>query len=172
MPEKKNVIIYTDGACINNPGPGGYGAVLIYGHYRKEISGGFRKTTNNRMEIYAAIASLRLLKERCSVAIYSDSQYLVDAIMKGWAKRWRSLGWKRNKKDLAINPDLWDELLNLCEHHMVSFHWVRGHSGNVENECCDGLATKAAKEKNLPIDQGYENASSITVTTTSLLNGF
>jgi ribonuclease HI len=156
--EIKKVIIYTDGACTGNPGPGGYGVVLQYRGVRKELSGGFRLTTNNRMEIMAAIVGLRALKHRCSVTIYTDSQYLRDSIMKGWAKRWRANGWKRNKKDKAINPDLWEQLLSLCEEHEVTFEWVRGHSGNPENERCDELAVRAAQQQNLPIDTAYENA--------------
>jgi ribonuclease HI len=156
--EIKKVIIYTDGACTGNPGPGGYGVVLQYRGVRKELSGGFRLTTNNRMEIMAAIVGLRALKHRCSVTIYTDSQYLRDSIMKGWAKRWRANGWKRNKKDKAVNPDLWEQLLSLCEQHEVTFEWVRGHSGNPENERCDELAVRAAQQENLPIDTAYEDA--------------
>ncbi len=152
----KNVTLYTDGGCIRNPGPGGYGAVLIYGDHRKELSGGFRSTTNNRMEIYAAITGLEAIKEPCSVTVYSDSQYLVNAIQKGWAKRWQANGWKRNKRERAINPDLWERLLELCEIHKVRFEWVRGHAGQKENERCDQLASKAACGSRLAIDKGYE----------------
>lgn len=158
MNEKlKEVVIYTDGACICNPGPGGYGVVLLYGQHRKELSGGFRLTTNNRMEMMAAIIGLRALKTRCSVTLYSDSQYLVESVTKGWAKRWRSNNWKRNKKEYAINPDLWEQVLDLCEQHEVEFQWVKGHAGNIENERCDCLAAKAAQEEDLPPDLGYEN---------------
>ena len=156
MSEKKKVTIYTDGACIGNPGPGGYGAVLLYNDHRKELSGGYRKTTNNRMEIMAAIVGLKALKSPCDVTLYSDSQYLVNTMMKGWAKKWRSFGWMRNKnKDPAINPDLWEEMLELCEKHDVEFKWVRGHSGNKENERCDFLSVQAAKGSSLPPDTGY-----------------
>ncbi len=155
----REVVIYTDGACIGNPGPGGYGVVMLYGKHRKELSGGFRLTTNNRMELMAAIVGLRALKKKCAVTLYSDSQYVVDAIVKGWAKRWRSNGWKRNQKDKAVNPDLWQQLLDLCGQHEVVFEWVRGHAGNVENECCDKLAVKAAQQQNLPEDRGYKNES-------------
>ncbi len=157
MSEKKKITIYTDGACIGNPGPGGYGAVLLYNDHRKELSGGYRKTTNNRMEIMAAIVALRALKTPCTVTLYSDSQYLVNAMMKGWAKKWRAFGWMRNKdKDPAVNPDLWAEMLELCEKHEVEFKWVRGHSGNMENERCDFLSVQAAKVDGLPADTEYE----------------
>jgi ribonuclease HI len=155
----KNVTIYTDGGCINNPGPGGYGVVLLHGSQRKKLSAGFRNTTNNRMEILAAIAGLEALKEPCSVTVFSDSQYLVNAVMKGWARRWRDNGWRRNKKEKALNPDLWERLLNLCEMHTVRFEWIRGHAGHRENEICDALATTAARGRHLAIDEGYENAS-------------
>lgn len=151
----EQVIIYSDGACTGNPGPGGYGTVLLYGDQRKELSGGFRLTTNNRMEMMGAIAGLQTLKRRCAVVLYSDSKYVVDAIGQGWAKRWRANGWKRNKTEKAVNPDLWEQLLQLCEQHNVEFKWVRGHAGNLENERCDQLAVKAAQQKNLPPDPGY-----------------
>ncbi|MCE2469045.1 MAG: ribonuclease HI [Dehalococcoidia bacterium] len=150
------VIIYTDGACIGNPGPGGYGAVLLHGGARKELSGGFRLTTNNRMEILAAVASLDALKEPCSVTLYSDSRYVVDAMEKGWAERWRANGWRRNKKERAVNPDLWERLLDLTGKHSVAFKWVRGHAGNRENERADRLAAEAAKGARLAVDEVYE----------------
>jgi ribonuclease HI len=155
----KRVILYTDGGCINNPGPGGYGVVMLYNSHRKELSAGFRRTTNNRMEILAAIAGLESLKEPCSVTIYSDSQYLVNAIEKGWASRWRAHGWMRNKQERAINPDLWERLLDLCQIHTVQFEWLRGHAGQSENERCDELATAAARGSDLAVDEGYEMAS-------------
>lgn len=156
MVEKlKNVAIYTDGSCLGNPGHGGYGVVLLYNEHRKELSGGLQLTTNNRMEIMAAIIGLRALKAKCAVQIYSDSQYLVNTITKGWAKRWKANGWQRNKTEKAINCDLWEQLLHLCENHEVEFKWIKGHSGNVENERCDYLATQAANQKNLPADSGY-----------------
>ena len=154
----KHVRIFTDGACIGNPGPGGYGVVLIYGEKRREISGGFRRTTNNRMEIMAAIVGLRALRYRCAVTLYTDSQYLVNGIMKGWAKRWRANGWMRNQEERALNSDLWALLLDLCAQHEVRFEWVRGHSGHKENECCDRLSVRAAEGKGLPPDDGYESA--------------
>jgi ribonuclease HI len=155
----KNVELYTDGACSYNPGPGGYGVVLIYGAHRKELSAGFRRTTNNRMEILAAIAGLEALKEPCCITLYSDSQYLVDSIEKGWAVRWQANGWKRNRKEKAVNPDLWERLLALCKIHKVQFEWVRGHAGHKENERCDRLATAAAQGSDLAVDEGYEKAS-------------
>jgi len=155
----KQVKLYTDGACSHNPGPGGYGVVLLYDSHRKELSEGFRLTTNNRMEILAAIAGLEALKEPCHVTLYSDSQYLVNAIEKGWAIRWQANGWMRNKKEKAINPDLWERLLELCETHKVKFEWVRGHAGHPENERCDELATTAARSSNLSVDAGYEQTS-------------
>ncbi len=153
----KLVTIYTDGACMPNPGPGGYGIVLSYGGVRREISGGFRLTTNNRMEIIAAIQGLEQLKEPCQVRLFSDSQYLVKAMTEGWAKRWKSKGWRRNKKDLALNPDLWEKLLALCAKHQVEFVWVKGHAGNPENEVCDRLSYAALKQPGLEADRGYEN---------------
>ncbi len=159
MNNLKQVILYTDGGCSNNPGPGGYGVVLLYNSNRKELSGGFRRTTNNRMEIYAAIAGLSALKEPCSVTVFSDSQYLVHTIEKGWARRWQANGWKRNNKEKAINPDLWEKLLSLCEIHQVEFKWVRGHAGESENERCDELAKAASSSSGLPVDENYENAN-------------
>lgn len=148
----KEVVLYTDGACSGNPGPGGYGVVLLYRDFRKEISGGFQNTTNNRMEILGVVVGLSNLKERCKVTVYTDSQYVVNAIEKGWAKKWRSNGWMRNNKEPALNADLWERLLKLCEFHQVRFSWVRGHNGNPENERCDRLAVEAAKQPNLPMD--------------------
>jgi len=159
MKQPKHVTIYTDGACIDNPGPGGYGDVMVYDSHRKELSGGFRRTTNNRMEIFAAIAGLEALKEPCRITLFSDSQYLVDAMQKGWARRWQANGWIRNRKERALNPDLWEKLLKLCEIHDVKFAWVRGHAGHRENERCDELATAAARGPNLTPDVDYEKIS-------------
>lgn len=156
MNDLKQVVIYTDGACSGNPGPGGYGVVLLYNGHRKELSGGFRRTTNNRMELLGAIEGLRALKDRCSVKLHTDSQYVVNAIEKGWAAKWKANGWMRNKKEKAVNPDLWEQLLTLCQQHKVQFVWVRGHAGNKENECCDRLAVAASLQANLPTDEGYE----------------
>ena len=157
MTSKPQVTIHTDGACIGNPGRGGYGVVLQFGEHRKELSGGYRLTTNNRMELMGPIKALQTLKQSYVVILYSDSRYVVDAIEKGWVERWRAKGWMRNKKDRAVNPDLWECLLNLCSEHEVEFRWVRGHAGNRYNERCDRLATQAARQKGLPIDEGYES---------------
>lgn len=153
---QKHITIYTDGSAIGNPGSGGYGVILRYGEHIRELSGGFRRTTNNRMEILAAIEGLRALKEPCLVTLYSDSQYLVDAIGKGWVKRWQSKGWMRTKNERALNVDLWLQLLPLLEKHDVTFVWVRGHVGNPDNERCDTLARQAAAQENLPPDEVYE----------------
>ena len=152
------IIIYTDGACFGNPGPGGYGAVLIWGEKRKELSGGFRLTTNNRMEILAAIMALEAIKtdKRYSIVIHTDSRLMHDTITKGWAVKWRANGWKRNKKDKALNPDLWERLLNAIELHDVEFKWVKAHAGIPENERCDELSKDAASGFDLAIDEEYE----------------
>lgn len=147
--------IYTDGACSGNPGKGGYGVVMLYKGKRKELSEGFRETTNNRMEILAVIKALETLKESCNVNLYSDSKYVVDAIEKGWAKKWKANGWKRNKNDMASNIDMWDRLLNLLDIHNVNFIWVKGHADNVENERCDFLARQAIENDFLQEDNGY-----------------
>jgi len=163
--EKSELIIYTDGGCVNNPGPGGYGVVLIYGKHRKKLSGGFRLTTNNRMELMASIEALKALKRRCCISLHSDSSYVVNGIEKGWAERWRRNNWMRNKTEHAENADLWEQLLDLCEAHDVRFVWVRGHAGNRENERCDQLAGHAAKQKNLPADEAYENGETKKIAT-------
>ncbi len=150
----KHVTLYTDGACSGNPGPGGYGAILDYNGKRKELSGGFRKTTNNRMEILAVIVGLEALKEPCRVTVITDSQYVRNAIEKGWARRWRARGWKRGKNEDALNPDLWGRLLDLCDKHDVKITWVRGHAGHPENERCDELAVAASHRPDLPEDAG------------------
>lgn len=140
----KHVDIYTDGACRGNPGKGGWGAILVYEGREKELSGGEALTTNNRMELLAAIEALSALKESCEVTLTSDSKYLVDAIEKGWAISWREKGWRRADKSPALNPDLWEKLLNLLEKHKVTFIWVKGHVGHPYNERCDKLATTFA----------------------------
>ncbi len=150
------IIIYTDGGCRNNPGPGGYGVVVRNGHERREFSGGYRRTTNNRMELMACIVGLKSLSEPAAVILHSDSKYVVDGISKGWAKKWRANGWKRYNKEPALNADLWDQLLKLCEMHRVDFVWVKGHAGIEENERCDQLATQAAIKKGLAVDKPYE----------------
>ena len=139
----KEVMLYTDAACRGNPGRGGWGAILVYGKYEREMSGGEAETTNNRMELMAAIEGLSALKEPCIVKLYSDSKYLVDAFLEGWIYSWRKAGWRRGKDELK-NPDLWERLYALCETHKVSFIWVKGHAGNDYNERCDKLATDFA----------------------------
>lgn len=136
----KNVTIYTDGACSGNPGPGGYAAILVYGHHRKELSGGSKNTTNNRMELMAVIKGLQALKEPCHVTLFSDSKYVVDAIEEGWLLKWQENNWKRNKKEEVKNIDLWEILLKELQRHTIDFHWVKGHNGQQENERCDKLA--------------------------------
>ena len=152
----KKVDIYTDGGALGNPGRGGYAAILVHGGHKKEISGGYQHTTNNRMEMTACIKALEMLKYPCKITLYSDSKYLVDGVTKGWAKRWRSNGWKRNKKDMAENIDLWQKLLELIEPHDIEFQWVKGHSGHPENERCDELVKLAAGQDSLPEDEGYK----------------
>lgn len=157
--DKKNqraVEIYTDGACSGNPGAGGYGVVLLYGNKRKEMSEGYRMTTNNRMEVLAVIKGLEALKEPCQVTLYSDSKYVVDAIQKGWVKKWKANGWYRNKKERASNVDLWERLLVQLERHQVTFQWVKGHADNPENERCDELARGAIAAGNLLEDENYQ----------------
>ena len=139
----KEVKIYTDGACRGNPGRGGWGAILVYGRFEKELSGGDAETTNNRMELTAAIEGLAALKEPCRVTLYSDSKYLVDAYLQGWVESWRAAGWRRGKEALK-NPDLWEKLYSLTEIHEVEFVWVKGHAGHDYNERCDRLATSYA----------------------------
>ncbi len=153
---KKTVIAYTDGSSLGNPGPGGYGVILKYGSRVKELSGGFQCTTNNRMEILAAIVALRALTEPCKVDLHTDSQYVAHAINKGWARRWQKNHWMRNKREPALNPDLWTELLQLCDRHEVNFIWIRGHANDSDNERCDALAKQAAEKPDLPPDPGYD----------------
>lgn len=152
----KEINIYTDGACSGNPGAGGYGVVLLYNDNRKELSQGYRFTTNNRMEMLAVIKALEALKEPCLVNLYSDSKYIVDAIEKGWAVKWKNNAWKRNKNELALNIDLWERLLNLLDVHKVNFNWVKGHANNIENERCDFLARQAILSQNLLEDKNYK----------------
>ena len=146
------VKIYTDGAARGNPdGPGGYGAVLHFTDskgqlHEKELSAGYKKTTNNRMELTGAISALRALKEPCQVELYSDSKYVIDALEKGWAKGWRARGWVKGDKKPALNPDLWQQLLELCEYHTVNLHWVKGHASNPYNNRCDELAVAESRK--------------------------
>lgn len=145
----KKVEIFTDGACLGNPGPGGWGAILRYNGREKEISGGDASTTNNRMELSAVIEALSLLKEPCCVTLCSDSKYVCDAISKDWAKKWRSNGWKRSGNSPALNIDLWEKLLPLLDKHSLAIVWVKGHAGHPENERCDELAVQAATKAKL-----------------------
>lgn len=152
---KGGVVIYTDGGCLNNPGPGGYGVVIYSGKTAKEFSGGFQLTTNNRMELMACIVGLSRLTKPSDVTLYSDSRYVVNGITKGWAAKWKRNGWIKSDKKPAINPDLWEQLLALCEKHDVAFVWVKGHAGNAGNERCDQLATEAIAKTDLPSDKEY-----------------
>ena len=141
----KEVQLFTDGACSGNPGPGGWGAILRYGKYEKEISGGAGETTNNRMELTAAIEGLSQLTESCIVTLVTDSQYVCNGIEKGWAKSWQRNGWKKADKKPAQNADLWEKLLELCERHKVTFKWIKGHAGYAENERCDRMAVEQSR---------------------------
>ena len=151
------IIVYTDGACTGNPGKGGYGAVIIDRDCRQELSDGYKLTTNNRMEMMGAIAALESLPSNSKVKLHTDSKYIVDAVVKGWAKKWQRNGWKRNSKEMAKNPDLWQEILDLCKIHDVEFVWVKGHAGIPENERCDRLAVAAAHGSDLQDDEGYRS---------------
>jgi len=153
--EPTGIVLYTDGGCLGNPGPGGYGVILVDGPNRTELSGGFRRTTNNRMELTACIVGLQALEKPSSVAVYTDSRYLANSIEKGWAKRWRANRWRRGDETVP-NADLWKTMLELCEKHRVSFHWVKGHAGHTENERCDQLSVQSSQGRNLPPDTGYE----------------
>ena len=142
----KTVTLYTDGACSGNPGPGGWGAILEFNGIEKELSGGEAMTTNNRMELTAVIKGLQALKEPCNVELYSDSKYVIDALEKGWAWGWRKKGWIKSDKKPALNPDLWERLLQLCDYHKVNLHWVKGHATNPYNNRCDELAVAESKK--------------------------
>ncbi|MDM8538849.1 ribonuclease HI, partial [Desulfobacterales bacterium HSG17] len=156
IPDADQVVIYTDGGALGNPGPGGYGIVIINGEDKKEMSGGFRLTTNNRMELSACIQALKSLKAPSNVKLFSDSKYVVNGISKGWAARWRKNNWMRTKTDPAINPDLWEQLLEQCEKHNVDLNWVKGHAGNFYNERCDQLVRAESSKQGLPLDLHYE----------------
>ena len=162
MPDNRHVEIYTDGACSPNPGPGGYGVIVARDGERLELAGGFRKTTNNRMEMLAAIKGLKSVDgdggDGLDIAIFSDSRYLVDMFNGGYAKRWQANGWMRDPRHRALNEDLWGELLGLADAHRVRFNWVRGHSEHPENERCDELAVEARRADDLPPDEAYEKA--------------
>jgi ribonuclease HI len=150
-----SVTIYSDGACLGNPGPGGYGTVLLFGNHRKELSAGFRRTTNNRMELLGAIAGLEALTRPCAVVLWSDSQYLVHALTKGWLDGWQQRGWRTSGREPVKNKDLWLRLLRAMAPHTIEWRWVRGHTGDVENERCDELAVAAATGPDLPADEGF-----------------
>ena len=143
----KTVTLYTDGACSGNPGPGGWGAILEFNGTEKELSGGESPTTNNRMELTAVIEGLKALKEPCIVELYSDSKYVIDALEKGWAVGWQKRGWKKADKTPALNPDLWETLVKLCQLHQVRTHWVKGHAANEKNNRCDELAVAQSKKQ-------------------------
>lgn len=152
----KSLDIYTDGACSGNPGAGGYGVVMLYKGARKELSEGYKVTTNNRMEMLAVIKALECLKEPCKITLYSDSKYVVDSITKGWVYGWKKRGWVKSDKKKALNIDLWERLLVLLDIHNVEFVWVKGHADNVENERCDQLARMAIAKGDLLIDEEYK----------------
>lgn len=159
MTQRPRVTVYTDGGALGNPGPGGFGVVMLYNQHRKELSGGYRLTTNNRMELLAVIAALEKLNTPCDVVLYTDSRYVADAINQGWARRWRANGWRRNAREPALNPDLWQRLLELLEQHHMRVEWVKGHAGNPENERCDQLSLAAARRPDLPADEVYERGN-------------
>ena len=142
----KTVTLYTDGACSGNPGPGGWGCILEYNGVQKELSGGEMETTNNRMELTAVICGLEALKESCIVELYSDSKYVIDALEKGWAVSWQEKGWRKADKKPALNPDLWERLMELASRHTLHYHWVKGHADNPKNNRCDELAVSEWKK--------------------------
>ena len=143
----KTVTLYTDGACSGNPGPGGWGCILEYQGHEKELSGGEKNTTNNRMELTGVIMGLSALKEPCIVELYSDSKYVLDALQKGWVYGWKKRGWVKSDKKPALNPDLWEELLALTQKHQLRCHWVKGHADNPKNNRCDELAVEEWKKR-------------------------
>ena len=142
----KTVTLYTDGACSGNPGPGGWGAILLYNGHELALSGGVARTTNNRMELTAVIEALQKLKEPCIVELYSDSKYVIDALEKGWAWGWKKRGWVKSDKKPALNPDLWDTLLSLTQKHELHYHWVKGHADNEYNNHCDTMAVAESRK--------------------------
>lgn len=142
----KEITIFTDGACSGNPGPGGWGTILDYNGRRKELSGGEKQTTNNRMELTAVIEGLKALKEKCKVTVITDSKYVSDGINLGWARGWKANNWRKKDKKPALNPELWDELLTLIDSHVVTIKWIKGHAGHPENERCDRLAVAQSQK--------------------------
>jgi len=153
----KSIEIFTDGSCLGNPGPGGYGAVLKYQQHVKELSGGFAQTTNNRMELMAAIAALECLKEPCQIDLSTDSQYVRQGILQ-WMQNWKRNNWRTSNKEPVKNKDLWQRLDAACQQHQVRWHWVKGHAGHVENERCDELARAAASDNPTAVDSGFQPA--------------
>lgn len=151
----KKVVVYTDGGARGNPGPGGFGAVVTFGRHRKELKGAFDHTTNNRMEIMAAISALEVLKEPCAVVVHSDSKYLVDAMTKRWLEGWKKRGWRKADKKPVLNQDLWERLDAARAPHEVTWKWVKGHAGNALNERCDELVHEAIDAGHLEPDRGY-----------------
>jgi ribonuclease HI len=151
-----SVTLYSDGACSGNPGPGGFGVILASGDNRKELSAGFRLTTNNRMELWGVIAGLEALKKPCAVTIVSDSQYVINSITKGWVYNWRKNNWRKGDKKRAENVDLWERLLPLLQKHECTFEWVRGHAGHPQNERCDELAVAASLGSDRGVDEAFE----------------
>ena len=164
----KEVAIYTDGACRGNPGPGGYGVILSTGKHRKELSGGFERTTNNRMELLAAIAGLEQLRQPCQVTLASDSKYLINAMTRGWLRKWKGLGWMRGPGKRLRNEDLWKRLDEAAARHEVTWKWVRGHTGHAENERCDELAVAAAEGERRTVDEGYLREAALDAGETEL----
>ncbi len=158
-PAPSAVTIYTDGACRGNPGPGGYAAILLYGTHRKEISGGYRRTTNNRMEIFRLIAALEALTRPCKAHVHADSKYLLNACTKGWLRRWKANGWQTTGRKDVQNRDLWERLDPLLSRHDIEFKWVKGHASSAENNRCDALAVAASRAPHLPPDSPYESES-------------
>lgn len=152
----KQIAVFTDGACRGNPGPGGYGVVLIYGQHRLELSQGYARTTNNRMELLAAIRALEELSEPCTVDLHSDSKYVIDALTKNWIKGWKAKGWRTSTGQPVKNQDLWVRLTTAAAPHQMNWKWVRGHAGHAENERCDQLAVAAATGRGLPEDVGFD----------------
>ncbi len=156
----KKVLIYTDGSARGNPGPGGYGTLLLSGDNQKKLSGGFKKTTNNRMELMAVIMGLESLNQTCEVEVYSDSKYVINAMTRGWIIGWKSNGWAKKHKQILKNSDLWKRLDKAISLHSITWVWVKGHAGNRYNELCDQLATSAADKGDLPPDKAYIDAQS------------
>lgn len=151
----KQVTIYTDGGARGNPGPGGFGAILLFGRHRKELKGAFEHTTNNRMELLAAISALELLNEPCKITLHSDSKYLIDTMTKNWLRGWKSRGWVKADRQAVLNRDLWQRLDQTTAGHSITWKWVKGHAGNPLNERCDELVHEAINAGKFLVDQGY-----------------